>query len=55
MQIMTDPHLTHLPTKIQELEAEKFTCSWERLSVIQNRITAYRAKMAQGVEFEPAF
>lgn len=52
---MTCPHLIHLPTKIQALEAEKFTCSWERLELIQNSITAYRDLIAQGIEFEPAF
>lgn len=52
---MPDPNLISIRDKIQELELEKFSCSWDRLEFIQSRIAAYETMVSNGVNYEPAF
>lgn len=52
---MTDPNLINLRDKVEELERQIWSCDWDSVQGIQDKITAYRAKLTQGIEFEPAF
>ena len=49
------PHLISIRDKIQELEHEKMSCSWDRVEFIQSRIAAYETMLSNGVQYEPAF
>lgn len=50
-----DPNLISIEDKITELEKAKWSCNWEELSIIQNKIVHYTNKLKQGILYEPAF
>ena len=52
---MQAPNLINLHDRIAELERKKWSCDWDTLQVIQSKITAYREKISNGINFEPAF